>query len=80
MKLFAKINKIYSYTKKMSFSKPSILTISSLIFILGFLFLISSNPKLFDQKYENQDQCFMMFFMTGVSATIVYHLVSSIYR
>ena len=64
----------------MSFSKPSVLTISSLVFILGFLFLMSSNPRLFDQQYEQQDQCFMMFFMTGISAIIVYHLVSSTYR
>lgn len=60
--------------------KPSVLTTSSLIFILGFLFLMSSNPKIFEtQNSSRQDQCFMMFFMTGLSAVIVYHIVLSLY-
>ena len=63
----------------MSFKKPSILTISSLIFILGFLFVTSSNPKLLEENYE-QDKCFMMFFVTGISAVIVYHVTVSIYK
>lgn len=61
----------------MPFSKLSNLTISSIIFIFGFLFLLASNPKLFDQQYENQDQCFMIFFITGISSTLIYHLVTS---
>jgi hypothetical protein len=61
--------------------RPSVLTTSSLIFILGFLFLMSSNPKLFEpQDSPSQDQCFMMFFMTGLSAVIVYHVVLSLYE
>ena len=62
-------------------SKLSVLTTSSLIFVLGFLFLMASNPRLFEtSKFsENQDQCFIMFFMTGISAIIVYHVVLSIH-
>jgi len=65
----------------MSFSRSSVLTISSLIFVLGFLFLMSSNPKLFEHNLsENttQDQCFVMFFVTGISAVVVYHVVLSL--
>ena len=61
----------------MSFSRSSVLTISSLIFVLGFLFLMSSNPKIFEQE-ATQDQCFVMFFTTGIGAIIIYHVVLSL--
>jgi hypothetical protein len=54
--------------------KPSVLAISSLIYILGFLFLYSSNPDIFD-KQDN-----IMFFVAGVSALIVYHIVFTLYH
>lgn len=63
----------------MIFSRSSVLTISSLIFILGFLFIMSSNPKIFDQK-ATQDQCFVMFFITGISAVIIYHVILTLSR
>jgi len=61
----------------MTFSRSCVLTISSLIFVLGFLFIMSSNPRIFEQE-TTQDQCFVMFFMSGISAAIVYHIVLSI--
>mgnify|MGYP006427521289 CR=1 FL=1 len=58
-------------------SKPSVFTISALIYIFGFLYLLSSNPELFDEN--NQEKCFMMFFTSGVSAILVYHFVVTFY-
>jgi hypothetical protein len=57
--------------------KPSVLTVSFLIYVLGFLFIMLNNPNLFNDT--GTDKCFMMFFLTGISAVIVYHLVFSLY-
>ena len=56
------------------------LTFSSLIYIFGFLFLMASNPRLFETS-ENipPEKCFMMFFVAGVSAVFIFHIVSSLY-
>ena len=62
--------------------KPSILTISLIIYFFGFLFIILNNPNLFKTSYDNDfgsDKCFMMFFLAGISAIIVYHSVSLLY-
>lgn len=59
--------------------KPSVLTISSLIYVLGFLFLISSNPSLFEiQNNASPDKCFILFFSAGISAVVLYHIVLSL--
>ena len=60
--------------------KPSILTISSLVYVVGFVFLMSSNPKLFESKDINRDKCFMMFFIAGISAAIIYHIILTIHN
>ena len=62
--------------------KLSVLTVSFLIYVLGFLFIMLNDPNLFKTTEYNDfgtDKCFMMFFLTGISAVIVYHLVSSLY-
>ena len=60
--------------------KLSVLTISSLIYVLGFLFLIASNPSLFEiQNNSSPDKCFMMFLIVGISAVSIYHIVLSLY-
>ena len=59
-------------------SKPSVFTIASLIYIFAFLYLVSSNPELFDDK--NQEKCFMMFFASGVSAILIYNFVLNFYK
>ena len=62
----------------MKYSKISVFTLSSLIYIFGFIYLNASNPSLFE-KETTQEQCFFMFFLSGVSATIIYHIVLSLY-
>lgn len=57
--------------------KLSVLTVSFLIYVLGFLFIMLNNPKLFNDT--GTDKCFIMFFLTGISSVIVYHLVSLLY-
>ena len=60
--------------------KLSVLTISSLIYVLGFLFLMSSNPSLFEiQNNTSPDKCFMIFLTAGISAVVIYHIVLSLY-
>jgi hypothetical protein len=60
--------------------KLSVLTISSLIYILGFLFLMLYNPSLFEMKNNsNPDKCFMIFLTAGISAVVIYHIVLSLY-
>jgi hypothetical protein len=62
--------------------KPSILTISFLIFIIGFLFIMMNNPDVFriNQNENQTDKCFMMFFFTCMSSIITYYLVSLFYE
>lgn len=56
------------------------LALSSLIYIFGFLFLMASNPKLFEISDNiSSEKCFMMFFIAGVSAVFIFHMVSSLY-
>jgi len=60
--------------------KPSILTLSFIVYILGFLILMIYNPFVFtigNGKNEN-DKCFLMFFLSGCSAIFVYNIVSII--
>ena len=59
--------------------KLSVLTISSLIYILGFLFVMSSNPSLFEIQNSTPDKCFIMFFSTGIGAIVIYNIVLSLY-
>ena len=56
--------------------KPSVLTVSSLIFALAFFFILSSNPNLFDNM--DNDRCTINFFISGVIAVLIYHVVLSI--
>lgn len=58
-------------------SKPSVFTIASLIYIFAFLYLVSSNPELFDTI--NQEKCFTMFFTSGIGAILIYHFVVTFY-
>ena len=62
--------------------KPSILTISFLIFIIGFLFIMMNNPDVFriNQNENQTDTCFMMFFFTCMSSILTYYLVSLFYE
>ena len=60
--------------------KLTSLTLASLIYVMGFLFLTTSNPKLFEsQEPITQERCFIMFFVAGISAVFIYHIVLSIY-
>jgi len=51
----------------------SVLILSFIIYILGFLSLKTSNPALFEQ--ENPNKCFMQFFTTGIFAVGIYWMV-----
>ena len=58
--------------------KLSKLTISCLMFIVLFLFLTKSYPNILQQ--DNQEKCFMSFFLIGIAAIIIYNLVDSFYK
>lgn len=61
--------------------KLTILTLSSLIYVMGFLFLMASNPNLFETREQiSQEKCFVMFFASGISAVFIYHIVLSLYE
>lgn len=54
----------------------SSLTLSSVILTLGFLFVISSNPKLIDREFT-PEECFISFFIMGISSILIYNLARS---
>lgn len=60
----------------MYLKKSSVFKISSMIFIIGYLFIISSNKDILHNK--SQDDCFILFFITGMSAVMIYNITKSI--
>lgn len=62
----------------MTFKKPSILLLSSIVFSFGFLYLFSSNPDLLS-NINNSETCFILFFVTGLSSALIYYIISTLY-
>jgi hypothetical protein len=58
----------------------TVLNLSSIIYVLIMLFLLSSYPNLFvpnsDNQKKNREKCFISFFIAGILAIIVHQIVS----
>lgn len=53
----------------------SIFTISALIYLIGYFILLLNN--CFDKEF-NQEECFMMFFLSGIISILIYKSIQKI--
>jgi divalent metal cation (Fe/Co/Zn/Cd) transporter len=58
--------------------KLSKLAVSFLLFIVFYLLLLKTYPRLFEES--DQEKCCMLFFIIGLCAIIAYNIVDSLYK